>query len=92
MVNIFSSINQPKRKNRVGRTITYQKITTKVLAKLFKVHQETMRRWIRESRFDPTDMLSIIEYYNKYNKLAASHTAQPASQEPTNSLILPEVG
>jgi hypothetical protein len=45
------------------------KVTTKVLAKLFNVHEGTIYRWIKQKKFDPTSMSSIIEYYNKNNNL-----------------------
>lgn len=45
-----------------GRTV-YLQITNVELAKLLKVHVNTVRRWIREKRFDPTSLESIIEYH-----------------------------
>ena len=54
----FSSVN----KNGRGYH-THLRITNQELAKLLKVHVNTVRRYIREKRFDPTSLESIIEYH-----------------------------
>ena len=53
-------------RNYRGRSDTvYMKITTGCLSDLFQVNKRTILRWIKKKRFDPSNIRSIIEYYNQ---------------------------
>lgn len=47
----------------------FLKIRTSTLCNLYKCSPDTLRRWVREDRFNPTDLLDIIDKYQNKWKL-----------------------
>lgn len=55
---------------RGGRKSTvFLKITVPCLASLFGACEETIRRWIRSDKINPTSLIDIIEKYNNRSLL-----------------------
>jgi hypothetical protein len=47
----------------------FLKVRTSTLCELFNCSPDTLRRWIRERRLDPSSLIDIVEKYNNPHML-----------------------
>ena len=56
----------------MGRYKHYIKITVKVLHEITGRHEETIRRHIRDGKFDPWDLDSIIKWVKENRRIGGN--------------------
>lgn len=62
----FGVDQDPRNANQPGGSEhVHLRITVSVLADLFGVHKETVRRWIRNKTLNPCNLREILDYYQE---------------------------